>query len=792
MGRVTGVVRNLIQGVSQQPAKERLPGQNTSQENMTSDIVTGLARRAGGELTRHVGTYTNGTFFYTYQRDSDEYYTVMVSSSGVSVVDQDGVAQPIVNNHAAAFSTYFGTGADLTAVTIGDTTLIANKSKVVGMSATTSPVLKYSGSYYHFIWFTGVEYGRTYRVVNGGAVMGSYTTPTVVTVSATTAQAAFTLDPSAAIVSLQASIGTNLTVQGTFAEDVLVVSSTIPLDLYSKGGSELKVVANQKVTDLKDLPPIAYDGMVFEVDNAKKLDADNFYLRYSIPGYVVPTSTGRWIECPGPSVLTELDPVTMPVAVRQVSVAAGFVVEYPNESSGGWDPREIGDDVTNKIPSFVGKRILGVGAFQTRLFFLAEDSFVTSQTGDYWNFWKNTALTSSADDRIDVIAPSANVSILESYAMYNRNLVLFSEGTQYIQSGDDPITPKTINLGVSTSYDMDLDCPPVSTGDTIMFCSKSGKFTQMQAFRLEDLTNLERATLLTGHIPEYIPVGVKQIVANSALGIACMRCADDLGLYINQWHIEGNQWVQQAWHHWDLKDHVPQHMFIRQNKLVLFCTRRGTTELDLVSLELTAQKEDNFGDILHLDASQYIPTDSWVASGADLKAPLPVPGTFTDLVCVQDVAGVSPRMPVSITTDGVYVYTSEFNNIDPAQRGVYVGSVYASSVEPTPPYIKDSEGEARLDSVLTVEEIVLNVRNSGTLKAELRYKYYDTIEMELNPPIIGLDLLGKWHVTSGPVSVPTFVSNLDMDISLKSVAHYPMTISDFSWRGQYTQSGRWV
>ena len=43
--KVDGSLRSLIQGVSQQPARTRLPGQCTAQDNMSSNPVTGLTRR---------------------------------------------------------------------------------------------------------------------------------------------------------------------------------------------------------------------------------------------------------------------------------------------------------------------------------------------------------------------------------------------------------------------------------------------------------------------------------------------------------------------------------------------------------------------------------------------------------------------------------------------------------------------------------------------------------------------------------------------------------------------------
>ena len=52
---VDGVIPSLLQGVSQQIPRERLPGQVGAQLNMVSDLVTGIRRRPG---IQHIKTLT--------------------------------------------------------------------------------------------------------------------------------------------------------------------------------------------------------------------------------------------------------------------------------------------------------------------------------------------------------------------------------------------------------------------------------------------------------------------------------------------------------------------------------------------------------------------------------------------------------------------------------------------------------------------------------------------------------------------------------------------------------------
>ena len=52
--KVDGALRSLIQGVSQQPFRNRLPGQCTLQENMSSNPVDSLQRRPPEEVVGHL------------------------------------------------------------------------------------------------------------------------------------------------------------------------------------------------------------------------------------------------------------------------------------------------------------------------------------------------------------------------------------------------------------------------------------------------------------------------------------------------------------------------------------------------------------------------------------------------------------------------------------------------------------------------------------------------------------------------------------------------------------------
>ena len=798
MGRAVGSIDNLIQGVSEQAPRDRLDGQLEAQLNMTSYPVEGAARRQGAKLIKQLATYPADAFYYTYKRDTDENFTIVIWSGGVDVLDKDGIEQSVIFTMQEATAMAYLNGK-LTATSVGDTTIVANTEKLLAMTTDVSdPIVPQSGGK-QLIWFTGVEYGRTYKLYADTVLLSEYTTPSSITVPAGDTQTALTLDPTVAMDSIRsgwtpAATAAGWTLSETYAHGVAVLSSTKTVtDMYTEGGSEFKVLSNHEIKTVRDLPPTFLKDMIIRVANSENVKEDDYYLQYDVPSGItaVATDSGTWRECAGDAVLTTFDSTTMPIVIKQKTAGGAFYVEYPNDNL-GWDLREVGDDKTNKIPTFIGKSINKIGTFQNRLFFLAGTSWVLTRTEDYWNFWNHTALTKRDDDRIDVLAPSTSVNDLDGWAMYNRNLIIFSEGTQYIQSGTTPLTRQTANLGVSTNYVMDLTCAPESTGDAILFCTKSGDSTQVNAFRLEDDSNLERATKLTAHVPKYLPNGIEQIVSSSALNIAILRDGTDT-LYIYQWHLEGNQWLQQAWHKWEISGgNTVEHMVIDDKILKLTVKNTATGTCYLLALDLTSQQLVDYAETMHIDMWQKIETAQWTQDGAVYWCDLPIDLPDTDLVFIAESTATTPRMllPIQYNFSSLRYETSFFNDIGVQES--YVGRYYESSFKPTPPYMKDSEGNAVSDNYIELEDLVFNVVNSGEVLAVLEYEYRDALEIPLNQVTVGGIPIGTWYVTTKAFNLPVYCNNVDLDITIKAVTHMPMRVTDMGWQGMYKQLGRWV
>ena len=113
-----------------------------------------------------------------------------------------------------------------------------------------------------------------------------------------------------------------------------------------------------------------------------------------------------WEETVGFDLKVELDPATMPHALRRLSDGTFEV------SPVAWVEREVGDDVTNPLPSIVGQKTNKTVFFRNRFVFLAGENCVFSRANEYWNLFGLTAKTIVDSDPIDLLVASTYPSVL--------------------------------------------------------------------------------------------------------------------------------------------------------------------------------------------------------------------------------------------------------------------------------------------------------------------------------------------------------------------------------------------
>jgi len=123
-----------------------------------------------------------------------------------------------------------------------------------------------------------------------------------------------------------------------------------------------------QVNDVTLLPKQCKNGYIVKIANARVSDEDDYFLKFE--GQNGRDGTGAFVECAKPGITNTL--TNMPLVIQRTALANGgtsseiatFTIKQFTYAQ-----REVGDENTNPMPSFVGKRINKVLFFRNRLAF---------------------------------------------------------------------------------------------------------------------------------------------------------------------------------------------------------------------------------------------------------------------------------------------------------------------------------------------------------------------------------------------------------------------------------------
>ena len=353
------------------------------------------------------------------------------------------------------------------------------------------------------------------------------------------------------------------------------------------------------ITDVTQLPTQCKAGYITKVSNSAA-DEDDYYLQfYGSDGKPVPAGDitpqgklpdtslenyprknfgsdgpGAWYECAKPGLPHIINHDSMPHQIRKVKGVTGteFLVQPIN-----WADREVGDDVTNPIPRFVGlptrtrfrngalgqpkvePRFINNALFyRNRLCFLTGEAVVMTQPienieFERFNFWKSTATTLIDSDPIDILITSKMPAVLYDAIIVNSGLLLFSPNVQFLLStNQDILSPKTAEVNEIASYRFNETTQPISMGTTVAFMSDAGKNG-----RLFEMTNIGRdqqpeVLEQTKIVADLIPQNLDLLTHSKENGIVIAGKYQDRELWIYRYFNDGVERKQAAWVRWEL------------------------------------------------------------------------------------------------------------------------------------------------------------------------------------------------------------------------------------------------
>ena len=783
--KVDGSITPLIQGVSQQPARTRLPGQCTLQDNMTSNPVDGLQRRAPTEYLENLFAGT-GAQWYDYELNGTRYF-IAARNGNLRAFQLDGT-EITVNNVSSAFS--YLDGNPLAFATFDDITYVSNTSKTVAMSTGVSPYVE-TGS---LVYLLGANYGRTYSIT---IKWGTASTLTVSWTAPDGSLAAHTAQIATDYIATQ--LAAALNANGTFtanfsvarSSDVLYIKKTSApaTDVFyvsvsdGDGGTNM-LVANNSIPDAENLPRFAPEGYVVEVTGSGSADEDNWYLVFRcLPDSSggVPSlgngfgKEGNWLECVGPQVKYTFDATTMPHILEYDSGSNQF-----NFKSGAWENRRAGDEDSNPDPSFVGKTVNYISYFQGRLVFLAGPAVIMSRTNKPLDWFANSAVAFSDSDPIDMESTAEGVTEMLKAIPHNRDLVIFSNAGQFIVFGRNTITAKNSSLVLTTKFEAELSATPVAAGRNIFFGINYGAFTGIREFYTEGSQDINDSRPITQHVLKYIPGKIRAMATSSNFDVLIVQSyASKRHLFVYEYIWSGDKKAQSSWSRWIMPNDV-EHFFFVESKLYMVTSVAGNYTLEVINLDMQADAGLEYQTKLDRKV---------VVTGVNtvIANPLPQMPDLNNMLFVQGAGCPEPGLRVSVKSN-----TSTHITFAKDMQGgaVICGQKYESKYRPTMPIVRDADGVKIGTGKLVVSKFFVFVRESGNVEYRKVSPYRDDSEVHYSGISVGTSLVGEPAVSDNTFILPFRDDTDNAEIELFTDSHLPMNILTIEWVGQYTKKGR--
>tara|TARA_R100001463_G_scaffold1188_5_gene5068 strand:+ start:962 stop:3955 length:2994 start_codon:yes stop_codon:yes gene_type:complete len=345
-----------------------------------------------------------------------------------------------------------------------------------------------------------------------------------------------------------------------------------------------------EATKFTDLPAAnSPDDFVIRIIGDNTRQQDDYYVKFNADG-------SNWKESVKPGLNIHFDMTTMPHRLVRIfddaNIVSGtnplgitFIYEPIQEATisknvggvstpfvrQGWRSRKVGDDSTNPFPTFLGNTINDIFFHRNRLGFLSDENVIFSEAGNYYNFFATTALTSIDSNPIDVAVSNNQVSILRHAVPFNEALLLFSELQQFKVTAGDALTPTSVSIDVSTQFESSSKAKPTPAGKYVFFPFKRGSFSGIREYFIDFTNEVNDATEVTAHVPQYIPGEVTKLASSSNEDmLVCLSDTETKNMYVYRYYWQGNEKLMSSWSVWKFDANILDCEFLGSKLYVLF------------------------------------------------------------------------------------------------------------------------------------------------------------------------------------------------------------------------------
>ena len=490
-----------------------------------------------------------------------------------------------------------------------------------------------------------------------------------------------------------------------------------------------------------------------------------------------------------------------------------FQFSYPD-----WGKRDVGDDVTNGEPSFVGYPIQKMIFFRNRIALLSNENVILSRVNDFYNFWVKTAMAISNADPIDLQSSSTYPTRLFDAVENAGGLVIFSASEQFLLSSgaEALLTPETAKITYASSYAYNEDSNPVSLGTTIGFLNNTAR--EARFYEISDVSTRNEPNVVEQSkiIAELFPQNLTNVTASTENQLLLFAIDSTLHTATNEvwgykWYAAGDQRAQSAWFRWTLPNNVVFHCIMDDQYFVVLNTG-STYTIEKFDIKLSSATpmigtppDENR---VHLDTKKTIASGDLTYDSANdvttftLGAGFYSSRTLTAYCTTpSDAAGKSYDIPASaitgtapnqtVTLPGNWKTSTEAGSSTVSvNTDVIVGYEYEFEVELPKIYVTRAEGDKTRSETrgsLVLHRMNFDFGDVGvldiTLKRKGRPDYTYTVESKewdnINASTATI-ATGYMH------TIPVYDRNTNLSVFIKSNHPSPATLFSMNWEGDYS------
>jgi len=792
MSLVSSNIPNFVNGVSQQPFTLRLSSQGEIQENGLSTVSQGLKKRPPTKHLKKIqSTPLADCFIHTINRDLNERYITVVTNGDLKVYDVAGNEKTVAFPNGKSYLDAATPSASFAAVTVADYTFLVNKTKTVAANST----LTASRPFEALINVKAGNYGKTYNILIDGVTKGTFTTP-----DGSTASMVSQISTDYIAGQLNSSLNANgiTTANGwtrSIAGATIYISRTSSdftiraEDGFNGGGMVAIKDRLQKFADLPAQPDV--NGFTVEItgtgDTNNKFDSYyvKFNTNYSTSG------VGVWQECPKPGISLGFTDASMPhVLVRESD--GSFTMKQAS-----WADRVAGDLTSNPQPSFVTRTISDIFFYRNRLGFLADEGVIFSEAGEYFNFLRTTVTDLLDSDPIDVNASHTKVSLLKHAVPFNKQLLLFSEQSQFIIDQNDLLTPKTVGIKVATEFPCNVVAKPVGVGKNIYFAVDKGEWSAFREY-FTDLNNAANDSQdITGHLPTYVPANVFKIATapNEDILVALTR-NEPSSIYVYKYFWADNEKLQSSWSKWTFDDDITilNADFIASD-LFLLINRADGVYIEKISVSLGDIGQDE-PYLVHLDRKVQLDSSALTYASGFTTINLTTLGFNPSVGNYQVVIKDHPTFKSGEIFNVVWNGSTARVAGNLTGASVAFGKKYTLKYQlstitvknPAPGGGQRSDTEARLQ----LRKVSFNYADAGLFDVIVTPAGREAYTYTYSGKILGSasSTIGSYSVSSGRFSVPIISQNIGTSIVIQNDSALPSSFLSADWEGFYVKRSR--